>query len=102
MHHMRQETWCTHVCILALYGRPSGSHPGHFTVIETASIPTAQKACWDPEPILTWWQRANCLPPMGIKHWPLKTICTAEHNSVPVHAIEVYGGVEVQLHIPIT
>lgn len=99
---MRQETWCTHACTLTLNGGPSGSHPGHFTVIEIASIPMAQKACWDPEPILTWWQRANCLLPMGIKHWPLKTICTAECKGVPVHAIEAYGGVVVRLHIPAT
>jgi hypothetical protein len=42
------------------------------------------------------------LPPMGIKRWPLRTICKAECKGVPVHAIEAYGGVEVQLHIPAT
>jgi hypothetical protein len=59
---------------------------------------TAQKACWDPEPILTWWQRETCLPPMGIKQ-PLKTICTAKCEGMPVHAIQAHGGVAVQLHI---
>jgi len=69
----------------------------------TSSLHThCTKGLLGSKPILTWWQTANCLPPMGIKHWPLKTICTAERKDAPVHAIEAYGGVEVQLHIPAT
>ena len=99
MHHMRQETCCTHACTLTLNRGQSGSHPGHFTVIEIAPIPTAQNVCWDPVPILTWWQRDNCLQPMWIKCWSLKTICTTECKGVPVHTIPA-GRVQVLLHIP--